>query len=219
MTLPDDHTGGPVTPEAMVADNDLALGRLVQAVSHSKFWRSTAIFVEEDDAQNGVDHVDGHRAPAFVISPWSKRGAVNDNYYTQLNMTKTIEQILGLAPMNQMDRAAQPMFGAFTKKPNYRPYNLVPNQIPLTEGLAGNSPAALAAIPEAERATYRQWITWTKFQHFTGRHAAPDIAAPQQMNRFDWYSAHDWKVPYPGDKTILSPRQVGVPNFVWKIDW
>ena len=215
MTLPSDHTGGPVTPEAMVADNDLALGRLVDTVSHSKFWKSSAIFVEEDDAQNGVDHVDGHRAPAFVISPWSKPGSVSNAYYTQLNMTKTIEQILGLAPMNQMDRAAQPMTGAFSTKADFKPYTFVPNQIPLTEGLASGSSSALAAVPKAERAIYRQWMTWTKFQHFTGAHAAPDLAPPQQLNRFDWYSAHNWKVPYPGDKKILSPKQVGIPNYLW----
>ncbi len=215
MTLPSDHTGGPVTPEAMVADNDLALGRLVGAVSHSKFWKSTAIFVEEDDAQNGVDHVDGHRAPAFVISPWSKPGSVNNTYYTQLNMTKTIEQILGLHPMNQMDRAAQPMTAAFTTKPDYKPYSYVPNRIPLTEGLAAGSGSALAAVPKSERSVYLQWINWTKYQHFTGRSAVPDLAPPQQLNRFDWYSAHNWKVPYPGDKKILSPSQVSLPNYLW----
>ncbi|HEV3312701.1 MAG TPA: bifunctional YncE family protein/alkaline phosphatase family protein [Chloroflexota bacterium] len=217
MTLPDDHTGGPVTPEAQVADNDLALGRLVSAISHSKFWKTSAIFVEEDDAQNGVDHVDGHRAPAFVISPWSKPGAVNSNYYTQVNMTKTIEQILGLAPMNQMDRAAQPMFTAFNKKPDYRPYKFVPNQVPLTEGLPPSAGKALIAIPKAERAVYRQWTVWLQLQHLSGRGAVPDYAPPTQLNRYDWYSAHGWRLPYPGDKAILTPRQVGVPNYIWKL--
>ena len=89
-------------PVAQVADNDLAVGRVIDTISHSKFWKSTAIFVVEDDTQNGVDHVDGHRGPAFVVSPYSASG-VNDNYYTQLNMVRTIEQILGIPPMNQED--------------------------------------------------------------------------------------------------------------------
>ena len=202
-----------------MADNDLALGRLVDAVSHSKFWKSTAIFVEEDDAQNGVDHVDGHRAPALVISPWSKTG-VNANYYTELNMTKTIEQILGLPPMNQMDREAPPMWSAFGTKANLGPYNVVPNQIPPTEGLppgpGARSGSAVVAVPTAERAVYHQWTFWMKLQESSGRTASPDLLDPRLSNRYTWYMAHNWKVPYPGDKAILSPKQIGVPNYIWQ---
>ncbi len=85
----------------------------MDAISHSKFWRSSAIFVDEDDTQNGVDHVDGHRGPVLVISPYANRNVTDETYYTQLNMVKTIEQILGIQPMNQEDRAAEPMSGAF----------------------------------------------------------------------------------------------------------
>ena len=124
MWLMTDHTTGTNVPDpvAQVADNDLAVGRVVDQISHSKFWKSTAIFVDEDDTQNGVDHVDGHRAPTLVISPYSKPG-VDDQYYTQLNMVKTVEQILGIHAMNQEDYAAEPMYGAFTETGNFAPYN------------------------------------------------------------------------------------------------
>ncbi len=208
IALPDDHTAGLSAgdpyPVAEVADNDLALGRIVDTISHSQFWKSSAIFVVEDDSQNGVDHVDGHRAPALVISPWVKEGVVNSTYATQLNVVKTIEQILGLRPMNQMDRAAEPMFNAFTSKPDFRPYTAVPNKIPLTLGIASSS----AQVPASLRTLYQQWQTWSTEQHFGGSQPAPDVANPAQLNRLDWYTAHGWTVPYPGDATILAPDQV-----------
>ncbi len=158
IRLPVDHTSGLKStnpyPIAQVADNDLALGRMVDAITHSKFWQSSAIFVLEDDTQNGVDHVDGHRGPLSIISPYAKRGGVDSSYYTQLNMLATIEQILGIAPMNQKDRAAEPMTGAFQRKPDLAPYTVRPNNIPLTYGLRGNgknnpppAPPAAAAVP------------------------------------------------------------------------
>ncbi len=133
---------------------------------------------------------------------------------------KTIEQILGVAPMNQEDRAAVPMSSAFTSTPDFAPYNVVPNQIPLTQGLAPASSSASAApsftpaspatlgIPAAARAVYEQWVVWSRNGRFNGPGAIQDWANPAQLNRLDWYSAHDWKVPYPGDKTILAPDQV-----------
>ena len=98
----DDHTGGPPTPDAEQADNDLAVGRIIDYISHSNVWSKSAIFVEEDDAQNGVDHIDGHRSPGYVISPYAvQNGPTDHTYYTQVNMTRTIEQILGLPPDGQ----------------------------------------------------------------------------------------------------------------------
>jgi hypothetical protein len=118
-----DHTNGTgaggITPEAHVADNDLAVGRIVDTISHSKDWKDSAIFVIEDDSQNGVDHMDGHRNPTLVISRYAKRGAVVLTYHSQLNMVRTIEQILGLPPMNQQDMTAEPMYDAFTNKPDF----------------------------------------------------------------------------------------------------
>ncbi|MGN6532516.1 MAG: alkaline phosphatase family protein [Ginsengibacter sp.] len=126
--LPNDHTSGMAigayTPIAQVADNDLALGRLIDHISHSKIWDSTAIFVLEDDAQNGPDHVDAHRSPAFVISPYIKRGMVDHTLYTTSSMLRTVELILGLPPMSQYDAAATPMWRCFTSEPDLTPYNV-----------------------------------------------------------------------------------------------
>jgi YVTN family beta-propeller protein len=137
LTICCDHTSGISTgfptPQAQIADNDLALGRIVDAISHSRYWKDTAIFVVEDDSQAGVDHVDGHRAPAFVISPYAKRGVTDSTYYTQVDMVRTIEQILGLPPMNQRDLTASPMRHAFSDFPDFTSYNAVPSNIPFNE--------------------------------------------------------------------------------------
>src|SRR6202521_2355702 len=114
LWIMDDHTGGPPTPDAEQADNDLAVGRIIDYISHSNVWATSAIFIEEDDAQNGVDHIDGHRSPGYIASPYAVQNAPTDHtYYTQVNMTRTIEQILGLPPMNQFDLVASPMRTAF----------------------------------------------------------------------------------------------------------
>ncbi len=222
--MPDDHTAGVGTgdpdPIAEVADNDLAVGRIIDTISHSPIWKDSLVMVVEDDTQNGVDHVDGHRGPLLIASPYAKRDVVNNDYYTQLNVVKTIEQILGMAPMNQEDRAATPMWDAFTNTPDDTPYTVVPNQIPLTMGLTTSSaskalvPATPAqqGIPAAVRGIYEQWVVWSRNGRFNGPGAIQDWANPAQLNRLDWYSAHDWKVPYPGDKAILSPSQVPGAN-------
>jgi YVTN family beta-propeller protein len=126
MSLPEDHTTGTTpgtfTPQACVASNDLALGRLVEEVSKSSLWKETAIFVIEDDAQNGPDHVDAHRTAGLVISPYCKRNAVDSSHYATVSMVRTIELILGLPPLSQYDAAARPMFNSFTDTPDLRPY-------------------------------------------------------------------------------------------------
>jgi YVTN family beta-propeller protein len=221
----DDHTAGVGSgdpyPTAEVADNDLAVGRIIDTISHSSIWKDSLVMVVEDDAQNGVDHVDGHRAPLLIASPYAKRDFVDNSYYTQLNVVKTIEQILGIAPMNQEDRAAVPMTTAFTNTPDYAPYTYKPNQIPLTLGLTTTpssngklipASAASQGIPASARAVYAQWEAWSKNGRFNGPNAIQDYANPAQLNRLDWYSAHNWKVPYPGDKTILAPAQVPGSN-------
>ena len=143
VRLPNDHTAGTQpgapTPAACMGDNDLALGRVVEAVSHSKFWPRTAIFVLEDDAQNGPDHVDAHRSPAFVISPYARRGAVDSTMYSTSSMLRTMELILGLKPMTQFDATAHPMFQAFQAAPDLRPYDALPAGVDLNER---NSPVA-----------------------------------------------------------------------------
>jgi YVTN family beta-propeller protein len=135
MWLSSDHTGGTADPEAQVADGDLAVGKIVDTISHSKYWKDSAIFVVEDDSQDGADHVDGHRAPVQVISPYAQHGAVDSTYYSQITLVRTIEQILGAQPLNEKLAAATPMYGAFTKTPDLTPFNAVANQVPLTEGV------------------------------------------------------------------------------------
>ncbi|MGN6608710.1 MAG: phosphoesterase [Jatrophihabitans sp.] len=226
--LSSDHTGGTPDPEAQVADNDLAVGRIVDEISHSKYWKQSAIFIAEDDSQDGADHVDGHRAPVQIISPWAQHGVVDDTYYSQINMVRTIQQILGAQPLNQKLAAATPMYGAFTGKPDFTPFTAVPNQVPLTEGVAtvpdcgpdtlgltGTAATNLAAyeaqvsaVPDAESDIAQQWAAWAKHQRFTGSSAVPDHANPEQMNRWTWYRTHQWKVPYPGDTKIYAPSQV-----------
>jgi YVTN family beta-propeller protein len=220
--LSSDHTGGPPSPAAQVADNDLATGQIVDEISHSKYWKQSAIFVVEDDSQAGSDHVDGHRAPIQIISPYAQHGVVDSTYYTQISMIRTIEQILGIHPMNDKDSAATPMFGAFTSKPNYTPFTAVPNQTSLTAGLstlpscganvpAGTTPAAIAAstaVPVSVQSVSSQWATWLKSQRTTGPNAVPDHANPEQMNRYVWYQTTGWAKPYPGDSKIYAPNQV-----------
>jgi hypothetical protein len=146
LRLPNDHTAGTRpgmrTPRAMVADNDLALGMVVEAISHSRFWTDTAIFVIEDDAQNGPDHVDAHRTVALAIGPFIKRGIVDNTLYDTASMLRTIELILGLPPMSQYDAAAFPMVACFTDKADLTPYSVLRPQVPLDEV---NSPLAYGA--------------------------------------------------------------------------
>jgi len=228
MWLSSDHTGGTAGPRAQVADNDLAVGKIVDKISHSKYWKSSAIFVVEDDSQDGADHVDGHRSPVQVISPWAQRGKVDSTYYSQITMVRTIEQILGAQPLNQKVAAATPMYGAFTKTPDYRPFTTVPNQVPLTEGvttppacgvdtlgLKGAAAKRLKSaqakenvVPDAQRDVAKAWEQWSQDQHLTGNGAIPDYAHPAQLNRYTWYQTHGWKKPYPGDSTIYAPADV-----------
>ena len=137
VRLPNDHTCGTVngalTPTAMVAENDQGVGMLVDAVSHSKFWPQTAIFILEDDAQDGPDHVDAHRSPAYIVSPYTRRGAVDSTMYSTSSLLRTMELILGLQPMTQFDAAATPMFNAFQAEPDLRPYDLLPPEVNLLE--------------------------------------------------------------------------------------
>ncbi len=137
IRLGGDHTSGTApgtrTPRAMVADNDLALGRIVESIGQSKLWSESAIFVLEDDAQNGPDHVDAHRSPVLVISPFSKRKVLDSTLYTTSSVLRTIELILGLPPMSQYDAAASPMYGAFQATPVAAPFTHLAARISLDE--------------------------------------------------------------------------------------
>ena len=137
MHLPNDHTSGTSpgypTPRSMVAQNDYALGMIVEAVTKSRFWPETALFVIEDDAQNGPDHVDAHRTIAFVISPYTKRGYIDHTLYDTASMLRTMELIMGLQPMSQYDAAAFPMIDCFNDNPNYNTYTKLIPSVPLDE--------------------------------------------------------------------------------------
>jgi phospholipase C len=137
MLLPANHTTGAKpgfpTPRAAVADNDLALGRVIEAISHSPFWKETLILVIEDDSQFGLDHVDGHRTLAFCVSPYTRRGEVVSEVYNHTSLIRTMGLVLGLPAMNRFDRTATPMTACFTPEPDVRPYEHKPAGIPLDE--------------------------------------------------------------------------------------
>ena len=146
MRLGNDHTSattaGKIAPLSAFADNDYALGMIVEGVSRSKFWGSTAIFVLEDDAQNGPDHVDSHRSPAFVISPYTRRGTVDSTMYNTTSMLRTMELILHLRPMTHFDAGARPMFAAFAQQGSTTPYQAEKPRISLDERNPANSSTA-----------------------------------------------------------------------------
>jgi DNA-binding beta-propeller fold protein YncE len=151
MVLPNDHTIGTAhglrTPQAMVADNDYGLGEVVDTISHSKIWKSSAIFVIEDDSQDGADHVDAHRIPAEVISPYTQAGAVVHHRYDTLSVVRSIELILGMEPLSLNDALAEPMYDVFTSSPvNSAPFNaIVPQQNRLQVNAPDAPDAALSA--------------------------------------------------------------------------
>ena len=146
VRMGNDHTSGTkagaLTPLAFNAENDYAVGLLAEAVSHSRLWSSTAIFIIEDDAQNGPDHVDSHRAPAWVISPYTQRGTVDSHMYNQTSILRTIELIVGLRPLTHFDAAARPMFASFNRQPNTKPFTAIAPRVSLTERNAGSGVGA-----------------------------------------------------------------------------
>ena len=152
ICLPNDHTSGTSagqpTPAACVADNDLAFGRIVEAVSHSRFWKETLILAIEDDPQAGWDHVSGYRTTAFCISPYTRRGAVVTTQYNTTSIIRTAEQVLGMKPMNQFDASATPMSDCFEETPDLTPYKAVPNTVPLDQM---NPPAKALLNPVLRR--------------------------------------------------------------------
>jgi YVTN family beta-propeller protein len=189
ICLPDDHTSGTSegspTPQACVADNDLAFGRIVEAFSHSSFWKETVIFGIEDDPQNGWDHVSGYRTTAYCASPYTKRGAVVSTQYNTTSILRTIEQILGLPPMNQFDAAATPMFDCFTATPDFTPYDVVPNIIPLD---TLNPPKDQIAD-----ALLRRHAVQSGRLNFRRIDACPE----DTLNRIIWHAVKGSSAPYP----------------------
>lgn len=209
LWLPDDHTAGtkkgmpyPINYEA---DNDLALGRIIEAISHSKVWARSAIFVEEDDSQNGVDHVDGHRQPVYIISPYTAaaqapgEGKAIHTTYTAENINRTIENILGMQPLTQFDLVASPMFDAFQNTPNLSPYDHLPAVIALDDG---------PDLPHKDGAAYsplqKAWLKATA-EVMKNKYDKADAVDPNFLNHVVWYSATGWTRPYPGDLKVEMP--------------
>jgi YVTN family beta-propeller protein len=186
--LPCDHTTGTrpgsPTPRAMLADNDLALGRIVEAVSKSRFWPETCIFVVEDDPQFSFDHVDGHRSIAQVISPYTRRRFVDHTNYNQTGVVKTIELILGLPPMNQLDLSATPLSNCFRAEPDLTPYSCVPNKVPLDE----MNPELPALKGKA--------LHWAEKSLELDLDEA-DEADEDTLNRILWHATRGYDTPYP----------------------
>jgi YVTN family beta-propeller protein len=195
VRLPNDHTAGTrvgaPTPRAYVADNDWALGQLVDAVSHSKDWGSTAIFVVEDDAQDGPDHVDAHRTIVQVISPYTQTGKVDSTFYSQVSMLRTMELIVGLGPMTQYDAAATPMLNSFSDTRNLSPYMAIkPDQNILAEKNGPNAPLASKA----------------NTLDFSSQDRAPE----QLLNQMIWQSVRGQDSQMPTPSTGF--REVDIPG-------
>jgi DNA-binding beta-propeller fold protein YncE len=185
--LPQDHLGGGVTSNGHMADNDLALGRLVEAVSKSKFWDETVIFVNEDDPQNGFDHIDGHRSLCLVISPYSQPG-VNHSFYNQTSVLRTMLHLFGLVPLNQQDASMPLMRDCFAKtKINAEPFTALPANFPLNE-----SPQPKEKQSSLEQ-RWRQILATVPIQR-TGMKTEKD---EDHLNRFIWHDVKGWETPYP----------------------
>jgi YVTN family beta-propeller protein len=203
MILPNDHTNGTTpgdyTPKAMIADNDLALGQIVDAISHSSIWPQTAIFVEEDDSQDGEDHVDSHRSPALVISPWARHGAVVHQRYDQYSMLRTAELISGIKSLSLNDALATPMYKAFIsgeEKPDDTPYNVItPEQDIAAKNTSGS---ALAKVSKE--------LPWNRLD-----------AVPQGVSdKILWASVHGVSVPAPPPGPNASPSVNELSLRVWR---
>ena len=186
MVLPNDHTWGTspgkLTPFASMADNDLALGQIVEAVSKSRFWPHTAIFVLEDDAQNGPDHIDSHRSPAYIISPYTRRATTDSTFYNTTAMLHTIEAILGLPALTHYDAASKPMTSAFTSKPNLAPYIAAPAGVSLE---TKNPPRPTAAAQ----------LDWSK----------PDQIEDGEFNELLWRAIKNTPPPPPTRAAFFLP--------------
>jgi hypothetical protein len=190
MSLPSDHGEGTSpaypTPRAMMADNDLALGRVVEAVSKSPQWKETCIFVIEDDAQSGPDHVDGHRTVFMAISPYTKRRYVDSSFYTTTGMIRSIELMLGLDAMNKFDALSDPMVDCFSDTLDLTPYTPTRNNVALDERNPSRKTKKVTAA-DLYWLEKTESLAWCKL----------DAADPYWLNRFNWYSIFKGTRPYP----------------------
>lgn len=188
VRLPNDHTAGASagrpTPRAMMADNDLALGRMIEALSRSPFWKSTVVFVVEDDAQNGPDHVDSHRSPLLVVSPYARMGAVH-RYANTTDVMRTMEEILGLDALSQFDFHGRPLREIWSDTPDLRPYAALTPGVSLTE----RNPTGTRGARESSKLDLRR----------------EDAANEDAFNRILWRVAKGDSLPYPGVRRAPAP--------------
>lgn len=211
IILPSDHTVGTsadwCTPRACVADNDLALGRIVEGFTYSSFWKDMAIFAVEDDAQNGVDHVDGHRTVALAISPYARRGVVDSTFYSQPSMVKTIELMLGLPAMSIFDLVATDMRASFLETsatPDLKPFTAIKPKQSLFD-----KNQRVGALTEPNAAERRQAALASARMRFDG----PDEAPSEALNRILWHDARGWKTPYPTVRqSLFFPMSVDIAD-------
>jgi YVTN family beta-propeller protein len=189
FSLPNDHTSGTKagfpTPDAQVADNDLALGQIIEAISHSRFWPKTCVFVIEDDPQDGWDHVSGYRTSAYVASAYSRRRTVVSTQYNQTSIVRTIELILGLPPMNQFDATATPMFDCFVEKADLTPFDVVTNNIPLDKMNPEPKQVQNSVLRKEAYASARLPL------------AQPDQCPEDVLNRILWHAMKGPDASYP----------------------
>ncbi|MFD2286671.1 beta-propeller fold lactonase family protein [Pedobacter petrophilus] len=184
LRVSNDHTSGQkkgkVSPQAAVADNDLAVGRILDKLSHSAVWKESVVFILEDDAQNGPDHVDAHRSPAYIIGPYVKRNTAVHTMYSTSGFLRTMELILGLPPMSQYDAAAVPLFECFTSKPDFTPYSAITPLINLN--------TRNVAVNESSRRS--------EFFNFAKEDSAPDL----DLNEVIWKSVKGENAVMPAPK-------------------
>ena len=189
LYLPNDHTSGTKAglpkPASQVADNDLAMGQVVEALSRSRFWKDTCIFAIEDDPQNGWDHVSGYRTTAYVVSPYTPRGKVVSTRYNQTSLLRTIELILGLPPLNQMDATATPMVDCFAATTDFTPFSAVTNQVPLDQM---NPVPKKVADPLLRKQAYASARLPLE---------QPDQCPEDRLNRILWHALKGSQAPYP----------------------
>jgi len=200
MLLPSNHTRGSTpeysTAKAMVADNDYALGQIVDALSHSRFWSRMAVFVVEDDAQDGVDHVDGHRTIALAISPYTRRGSVDSTFYSHPSILKTIELILGLPTLSLFDLIAQEMRASFIDQPDLTPYRA---ELP-RQSLFEVNPRLSTLRGQARR---------DAIDSQRMRFDVPDAAPTELLNRIVWRQVRGPRRPYPEvRRAVFTPMSI-----------
>jgi YVTN family beta-propeller protein len=195
VRISNDHTSGQrkgaISPIAAVGDNDLAIGQFIEHLSHSSIWKESVVFILEDDAQNGPDHIDAHRSPVFVAGPYVKRNAVIHGMYSTSGVLRTMELILGLPPMSQYDAAAMPLYDCFTSKPDFTPYTTKPAQVDLEQ--------RNIAVNESSKRS--------ELFNFAKEDAAPDIDLNEVVWKYVKGEASVMPAPKRSAFVILEPKK------------